>query len=56
MRNLQARALAYTTMFSVVVGGGAFLIMQQLLQPRDVTEVASFADALAVVKQQRVHR
>lgn len=28
--------------------------MQQTLQPRDVTEVATLADALAAVRQQRV--
>ena len=51
---VQARALAVTSLVSVAVGGAALLAMQQTLQPRDVTEVASLADALAVVRQQRV--
>lgn len=39
---------------SVLVGGAAIAVMQQTLQAREVTEVASLTDALAIIKQQRV--
>mmetsp|Transcript_15108 Transcript_15108/g.45618 ORF Transcript_15108/g.45618 Transcript_15108/m.45618 type:complete len:149 (-) Transcript_15108:487-933(-) len=48
-----ARALAITSLVSVTVAGAALWTMQQTLQPRDVTEVATLADALAAVRQQR---
>ena len=50
----QARALAITSLVSLAVGGAGLMALRQTLQPRDVTEVATFADALAVVRQQRV--
>lgn len=50
----QARALAYTTSVSLVLGGAAIAAMQHTLQARDVTEVASLADAIALAKRQRV--
>lgn len=48
-----ARALAVTSLVTIVVGGVALVVMRQALQPRDTTEVGSFRDAIALMRQQR---
>jgi hypothetical protein len=50
----QAKALAYTSLVSLVLGGAAIFAMQHVFNARDVTEVSSLADAIALAKRQRV--
>lgn len=52
---LAAQALAVSTIVCAALGGAALLGWQLLgLESRDVTDVATFSDAVALAKQQRV--
>ena len=50
----QAKALGYTSLVALVLGGAAVLTMQHVFDARDVTEVSSLAEAIALAKRQRV--
>lgn len=50
---IAARALAVTSLVTVVAGGGLLMFMQQLLQPRNAADVGTFQDAIALMRQQR---
>jgi hypothetical protein len=50
----QAKALGYTSLVALLLGGAAVLTMQHVFDARDVTEVSSLADAIALAKRQRV--
>ena len=50
----QAKALGYTSLVALVLGGAAVVTMQHVFDARDVTEVSSLADAIALAKRQRV--
>jgi hypothetical protein len=50
----QAKALGYTSLVALLLGGAAVLTMQHAFDARDVTEVSTLADAIALAKRQRV--